>query len=193
MTTQEQRRATTRALIIAAAQNLFGSSGFDETTMDDIAKTAGVAKGAVYHHYKNKQEVFEAVFEAVSEDLVTTMLSDGQPDKDAVAMLLRSTQLFFTLCAEPKTARILLQDGPAVLGHANWLRLDSHHFGGLVTAALSEAMATGAIRKQPLAPLSRIILGAIQSAALDCAAQDNFNHAAKAYMAVFNDILKGLK
>jgi AcrR family transcriptional regulator len=193
MATQEERRLTTRTAIIEAAQRLFGSAGFDVTTMDDIAKKAGVAKGAVYHHYKNKREVFEAVFEAVSADLVATMLSKVDGGDDAVGMLVQSAQLFFDLCAEPQVSRILLQEGPAVLGHADWHRLDARHFGGLVTAALGGAMEAGAIREQPMAPLSRVILSAIQAAAIDCAAQDDFDSAAKDYLIVFRGLLEGLK
>lgn len=193
MATQEERRLATRTAIIETAQGLFGSAGFDVTTMDDIAKKAGVAKGAVYHHYKNKREVFEAVFEAVSADLVATMLSKVDGDDDAVGMLVQSAQLFFDLCAEPQVSRILLQEGPAVLGHADWHRLDARHFGGLVTAALGSAMEAGAIREQPLAPLSRVILSAIQAAAIDCASQDDFDSAAKDYLIVFRGLLEGLK
>ena len=193
MATQEERRAATRTAIIEAARELFGAASFDDTTMDDIAKQAGVAKGAGYHHYKHKRDVFEAVFASVSANLVATMLSKAEANDDAVATLMHSMKLFFDLCAQPQVSRILLQDGPAVLGHADWHRIDARHFGGLVTSALNGAMEVGAVRQQPLAPLSRIILSAIQAAAIDCAAQDDFDSAAKDYLIIFEGLLNGRK
>jgi hypothetical protein len=108
-------------------------------------------------------------------------------------MLMQATRSFFDQAAEPSVSRILLLDGPAVLGHEEWRRLDGEHFGGLVISALEMAMSSGAIRQQPLLPLSRIILGAIQSAAVDCAQQEDFDTAAIEYLSVFESILESLK
>ncbi len=192
MATQEERRTATRGAIIEAAQQLFGDPGFDATKIDDIAAKAGVAKGAVYHHFKNKNEIFEAVFSQVSSEIVTAMVSDIEPGVGTLETLTHSMKRFFDLCAPPHVSRIMLLDGPVVLGHANWQRLDAQHFGGLVTQALQEAMDAGAIRQQPLEPLSRVLLGGIQAAAIDCAAQKNFEAAAKSYLEVFEGILHAL-
>ena len=192
MATQEARRALTRSAVIEAAERLFGSEGFGSTTMDDIAVEAGVTKGAVYHHFKSKREVFEAVFEAVSSDLAGAVMHEVRPRGDIIEMLMSSTRLFFDLCANPATSRILLQDGPAVLGPQDWQRLDARHFGGLVTASLRMAMDAGAITHQPLEPLSNIMLAAIQAAALNCAASPDFQSAAALYSAAFGSILFGL-
>ncbi|PCJ71108.1 MAG: TetR family transcriptional regulator [Rhodobiaceae bacterium] len=192
MATQEERRAASRTAIINAARHLFGEVGFEATKVDDIAERAGVAKGGVYHYFKNKHKIFEAVFDAVSADLVAAMIGDIQSDGDAIGMLIQSVQQFFDLCAEPHIGRILLQDGPAVLGHADWQRIDAQHFGGLVTTALSAAMEAEAIRKQPLESLSKVVLAGVQAAAIDCAARDDFDAAAKDYLKVFEEILRGL-
>lgn len=193
MATQEERRTTTRAAIINAAQELFGAPGFDATKIDDIAAKAGVAKGAVYHHFKNKNEIFEAVFEQASSEVVAAMIQDVEPGGETLEMLMHSMKCFFDLCAPAHVSRILLLDGPVVLGHADWQRLDAQHFGGLVTLALKEAMEAGAIGRQPLEPLSRVLLGGIQAAAIDCAAQEDFEKAAKSYLQVFEGILHALR
>ena len=192
MAKQEERRAATRALIMDAAEKLFGAAGFDQTSIDDIALEAGVAKGAVYHHFKNKRDLFEAVFEIVSARLALALASEVSPGDDMVETLLTAMRSFFHLCATPETLRILLQDGPKVLGHAEWRRLDARHFGGLVTSALGLAMETGAIGRQPLEPLSHIMLAAIQAAAVDCAGQEDFDAAANRYLATFRSLLVGL-
>jgi len=192
MAKQEERRAATQAAVIAAAVNLFGAVGFDQTTIDDIAAEAGVAKGAVYHHFKSKRDVFEAAFESVSASLASAILTETRPDSDMIEMLMAATKAFFRLCADPATMRILLRDGPSVLGSEDWRRLDARHFGGLVTSALGMAMDAGAIKRQPLEPLSLVMLAAIQAAAIDCAAQTDFEASATLYLVTFENILAGL-
>lgn len=193
MATQKDRRETTRNLIVDSAYELFGTDGFDATTIDAIAAQAAVAKGAVYHHFANKRAIFSAVFETTAGDLVADLLTDIELSGDITAALIAATERFFTLCGEARVRRILLQDAPAVLGHAEWQRLDSEHFGGLVSAALGMAMESGAIKQRPLLPLSRVILGAMQAAALDCAAREDYAIATKEYLEVFAEILQGLK
>ena len=192
MAKQEDRRSATRALIVSAAAALFGSAGFDQTTIDDIAREAGVAKGAVYHHFKSKRDVFEAVFEMTSARLAIAVAGEIGPSDDMVKMLLTATRSFFRLCAAPPTLRIVLQDAPAVLGLDEWRRLDANHFGGLITSALSMAMETGAIKRQPLEPLSRVMLAAVQAAAIDCASQDDFETSSSLYLATFESLFAGL-
>ena len=85
MATQADRRAATQAAILKAARKLFGEDGFQQTTMDDIAAAARVAKGAVYHHFKTKEAVFEAVFDEVSHDLVAEIDKVSRAEKDVLA------------------------------------------------------------------------------------------------------------
>ena len=68
MTSQAQRRAATIAAIISAASELFTASGFDATSIDDIASSAGVAKGAFYHHFESKDEVLQALARRLAEE-----------------------------------------------------------------------------------------------------------------------------
>ena len=193
MATQKDRSETTRRLILNTGQDLFGTKGFDATTIDDIAAQAGLAKGAIYHHYKNKRAIFQSVFEAVTAELADELVGEIPAGDDMIAVLMGATRSFFAACAQPEVLRILHRDGPIVLGHAEWHRLDAQYFGGLVSATLEMAMASGAIRQQPLGPLSRVILGALQGAILDCAQQSDYERAAADYLVVFEGILEGLK
>ena len=189
---QEERRARTRTAIVAAARKRFGEVGFADTTIDGIAAAADVAKGAVYHHFASKEALFASVFEAVSTELVAKVAASARPEADPLDNLVRATRTYFALCADPPVARITLQDAPGVLGYERWRQLDAAHFGGLVSGGLQAAMRAGAIDEQPLAPLANIVLAAIQAAALDCAAQDDFETAAEAYLQSFVAILQGL-
>ena len=193
MAKQEQRREKTRALIVEAATTLFGRDGFDGTTIDDIAAQAGVAKGAVYHHFSNKRAIFESVFEWVSVSVVQYVRESVSGEPDILKSLIVGTRAYLMQCAIPEKGRILLQDGPAVLGWAEWRAADAHHFGGMVAKSLSIAMEKGVIRQQPVEELSQLILGAIQSAAFDCASQDNFEQATETYMGLMELLIGGLK
>lgn len=189
---QEERRAITRAKIIAAARDRFGNLGFAGTSMDAVAKDANVAKGAVYHHFASKEDLFTQVFEQVSGQLALTVASSIPHEADRISALKAATRTYFQLCAEPSITRITLQDAPSVLGFELWRQIDAAHFGGLVSAGLSLAMEDGLMTRQPVGSLSNIFLAAIQAAALDCAARADFAAAAQAYQVSLDAIIDGL-
>jgi AcrR family transcriptional regulator len=87
MATQIERRQQTRDAIIAAATTLFGDKGFGATTMDEIAAAAGVAKGAVYHHFPAKGAVFEAVLRKASKALAIEVNAKAVHAPDVLGML----------------------------------------------------------------------------------------------------------
>ena len=129
MAKQAERRAATSEAILAAARRLFGTQGFAATTMDEIAEGASVAKGAVYHHFRTKEAVFEAVFDLVSRDLVAEIDSTARVEKDVLAAMVAGTQHYFAATAKGPTGQIILRDGPAVLGWERWREIDAKHFG----------------------------------------------------------------
>lgn len=190
---QNERRARTKAAIIAAATEHFGQKGFGETTIDEIALAAKVAKGAVYHHYVSKQALFEAVFDEVSSRLAAELASRKPRNSATIEPLIDATKGYFELCAIPSTTQITLRDAPGVLGYERWKELDAKHFGGLVAFGLDAAMKAGVLREQPVEPLAKMFLAAIQAAALECAVQDDFERAAQPYLAVMTTMLEGLK
>ncbi len=193
MTRQEVRRETTRSAIVAAAIDLFGHQGYDGSSIDAVAAAAGVAKGAVYHHFPNKRALFASAFDAVSADVAARVADISSDHRDGLGALQTGARVYFEACASAPTQRILLQDGPAVLGLAEWRSIDARHFGGQVRAALGFAMKQAVIRAQPLDAATTLVLGALQAAAIDCAAQDSFKDAAREHLAVFASLLNGLR
>jgi AcrR family transcriptional regulator len=95
MTTQTERRQVTRDAIVAAPTSLFGQKGFAATSVDEIAAAAGVAKGAVYHHFANKEAVFEAVLRQSSAALAADITAKIVRAPDALVMLVRGTEAYF--------------------------------------------------------------------------------------------------
>jgi AcrR family transcriptional regulator len=193
MAKQAERRATTIDAILTAARRLFGAQGFAATTMDDIAEGAGLAKGAVYHHFKTKEAVFEAVFDQVSRDLVAEIDRAARAEKDVLAAMVAGTQHYFAACAKGPTGRIILRDGPAVLGWERWRAIDAEHFGGKMPRALAAAMESGLIARQPVEPLARLLLGAVTEAAVACSGRSDIARAGAEYARAFRSLIEALR
>jgi len=193
MAKQAERRAATTEAILKAGRRLFGERGFAATTMDDIAEAAEVAKGAVYHHFATKEPVFEAVFEAVSRDLVADIERTTRSERDVLSAMVAGTQHYFAACAKGPACQIILRDGPAVLGWERWREIDAEHFGGKFPRALEVAMDAGLIARQPIEPLSRLLLGAVTEAAVACAGRPDVLKAGSEYSRAFKSLLEALR
>jgi AcrR family transcriptional regulator len=193
MAKQAERRAATTEAILKAGRRLFGERGFAATTIDDIAEAARVAKGAVYHHFATKEAVFEAVFDQVSLDLVQEVDRAARTEKDVLAAMVAGTQHYFAACAKGPTGRIILRDGPAVLGWERWREIDAQHFGGKIPLALTAAMDAGLIARQPVEPLARLLLGAVTEAAVACAGRSDVLKADGEYSRAFKSLLEALR
>lgn len=193
MAKQSERRQATRDAIVAAAAALFGRKGFAATIIDEIAASAGVAKGAVYHYFPNKEAVFEAVLRQTSAALAADITAKVVHASDVLTMLARGTEAYFAACAQGATGRILLKDGPAVLGWARWREIDEEHFGRAIPRALASAMDQQLIDSQPIGPLSRLLLGAVTEAAAACATSDDPATTGREHAAAFERLIQGLR
>lgn len=169
MTTQAERRQATIGAILTAAGLLFSKHGFDATSIDDIASRAGVAKGAVYHHFDSKEEIFGRVFERMTAELAALVPPAARTGKDLLDSIGRGTLKYLTTIASDDFRQVLLIDGPAVLGWGKWREVDARYFGGLMKAPL-ETMLEDSASQRELEALGHLIAGAVTEAALVCAA-----------------------
>lgn len=193
MARQAERREATRAAIVAAAGDLFAAQGFADTTVDQIAGAASVAKGAVYHHFPTKEAVFEAVFLETSIALAGRVKAASRKAADELDRLLQGTRAYFAACAEPATGRIMLKDGPAVLGWERWREIDAEHFMAKMPDLLEAAMKRGLIARQPAAPLARLLVGAVTEAAVACAGAADPAATGRAHVRALETLLAGLR
>lgn len=193
MASQAERRATTRGAILQAAASLFSSQGFAAVSVDAIAAAAGVAKGAVYHHFPAKEAIFEAVFEDTSRALVGRVAARSAGARDTLDAMVVGCRAYFEACAEPGVGRIILRDGPAVLGWERWRRIDAEHFGRMVPAGLAAAMDQGLLPRQPVEPLARLLVGAVTEAAVACAASNDPAETGRAHVAALETLIEGLR
>jgi AcrR family transcriptional regulator len=193
MATQAERREKTRTAIVKAAKRIFGERGFASATMDDIAGAARVAKGAVYHHFPTKEALFEEAFEQVSIELVADLDQISRAESDPLAAMAAGTQGYFAACSKGATGQIILRDGPAVLGWERWREIDAKHFGGKFPRALTAAMDTGLIARQPVEPLARLLLGAVTEAAVASSSGDDIARIGAEYARAFRTLLDALR
>jgi AcrR family transcriptional regulator len=193
MARQAERLEATRGAILAAGGQLFGAQGYAATSIDQIAAAAGVAKGAVYHHFVSKERLFEAVFKRATADLAVEVMHATARAADVWDALAVGTSAYFDACSTGPTAQIVLKDGPAVLGWERWRAVDAEHFGAMMPATLETAMRQGLIAEQPIEPLARLLLGAATEAAAACAASATPVETGRAHAAAFRSLLEALR
>jgi AcrR family transcriptional regulator len=115
--------AQTRAALVAAGRRLFGENGFRATSVEDLAREARVTTGALYHHFPTKTAVFEAVFVQAHTDLMKASAKAAQGASDGIEELARGFEAFLDGVLQPDMQRILIVDGPAVLGLARYTEI----------------------------------------------------------------------
>jgi AcrR family transcriptional regulator len=190
---QAQRLEATRGAILEAATARFGADGYAGTTVDGIAAAAGVAKGAVYHHFATKERLFEAVLQATTARLAAEVTRSAAGAADIWDAMSVATEAYFEACSVGPTAQIVLKDGPAVLGWERWREIDVEHFGQATPGALETAMQQGLIARQPVEPLARLLLGAATEAAAAVAASADPVAAGRAHADAYRALLEGLR
>src|SRR5437588_8348323 len=151
----EQGEAT-RAALVRAAQRLFTRKGYGATSTEEIVRTAKVTRGALYHHFSDKEELFRAVFEATEAQMLERVLGVAADVPTPLAQLQVAIDAFLDACLDPTLRRIILQEGPAVLGWTTWHEIDSKYAFGAVSAGLQLAMDSGELERQPVEPLANL-------------------------------------
>lgn len=168
MTSQAERSAATVAAIVSAAGELFTARGFDAASIDDIADRAGVAKGAVYHHFESKEQIFARVFEHMTAALASEVVAAAAAGTGILDRFERGTLKYLTAIAGDKFRQVLLTDGPAVLGWEKWREIDARYFGNAMQAPIDrQRLAHLSVRE--MEAIGHLIAGAVSEAALVCA------------------------
>ncbi|MFZ2174398.1 MAG: TetR family transcriptional regulator [Rhodococcus sp. (in: high G+C Gram-positive bacteria)] len=186
------RAEATRNALVAAARRLFVEKGYHATSTEEIVIAAEVGtRGALYHHFEGKQALFRAVFELVEEDLLSAAPRPAE-STDALTLLREGLIGFLHASVTPEVQRIILIDGPAVLGWQEWRALEERYGLGTIRSLLELAMSAGSLRKQPIDALAHILLAAIDEAALFVANASNPDTAKEEAVAVVDQLLSGL-
>ena len=192
--TQAERTAATRAALLTAARNLFADKGFSEVSTQEIVEAAGVTRGALYHQFSDKAELFTAVYEEVEAELVAAVAAGIAHEDPAgsVAAMRQGARLFLDLCAAPEVQRIVLVDAPSVLGWEQWRAIGVKYGLGVIEAMLAQAVAEGEIPDQPVRAGAHVLLGALDEAALYVSRAEDPQRARADMYAVCDRIITGL-
>lgn len=197
--TQAARSDRTRRALVRAGRRLFTRHGYGAVGTEAIVRAAGVTRGAMYHQFAGKSELFEAVFEAVEAAVMTRLarrldeverLSGNAPD--ALELLERGIEAWLDVCRDREVQQIVLLDGPAVLGWERWREISLRHAGAMMEAALEGAMANGHLRAQPVRPLALVLIAALDEAALYVARADDPESARSEMVAALDHLVGGL-
>ncbi len=168
MPTQAERTEATRGRLVATARRLFAEKGFAATSTEEILGEAAVSRGALYHHFASKTDLFRAAFEAVEDDLTAQILAAaaGSGETDPLRILELGFDAFLDQCVHPEVQRIVMLDGPTVLGWDTWHELDERYAFGTIKTVLTMAAQTGRIDEASVEPLSHLLLGAVMQAGM---------------------------
>jgi AcrR family transcriptional regulator len=188
-----QREATTAALI-SAARVLFAEKGYAGVGTEEIVQRAGVTRGALYHHFRGgKEDLFHAVLVQVSAETTQRVLAKADAAGDPWETLMVGVDAFLDASAIPEVQRIMLVDGPAVLGWDVWRAADGEFALSALEQALQHAMDTGGMVSQPARPLAHVLLGAIDEAAMVVARAEDPEAARVEMGQTMRRLLEGLR
>ena len=168
---REEHAADTRQALVSAARRLFAAQGYAATGTEQVVGAAGLTRGALYHHFRDKTDLFRAVMEQVArevaEQVTARVLNDpGAGEPGAWAQLRAGFRCYLDVCADSDFQRIVLVDGPAALGRDAWEVLVDQHGYDLLTAWLGRAVKEGSIPALPLPALARLLAAVIAEASL---------------------------
>lgn len=173
--TQHERTAHTRTALVAVGRRLFGSEGYAQVSADRLAREAGMTRGALYHQFADKAELFAAVLEDVEAEIGERVAAAviGLDPADTGALLLAGAAAWLDASSEPDLQRIVLIDGPSVLGWERWREICLRYTVGLVAALIADGIERGSIPAQPVTALTHVLVGAVDEAALYLAKADD--------------------
>lgn len=170
--TQQERSDATTGKLLAAARALFAEAGYAATSLDQIAAAASVTKGALYHHFEGKRDIFRAVYELEQARLSDLALAAYGRKRDPWDAFEAGCRAFLEASLDPGVQRITLLDAPGALGWEEMRELESHSFDMMV-AGLGHAMDAGRVPRRPAEPLAYLLFGALCEAAMAIARADD--------------------
>jgi len=162
-TTKADQSEATRARLLKIARTLFTKRGYAGTSLEEITRRAKLTKGALYHHFESKQAIFTAVYLQVEEELAEQVLSATE----GVAVERRLKVGFATyldLCTDPTVGQIVLIDAPSAVDSREYDRITEEYALAMTVEALRAAMAAGYLRRHPVEPLARVLVGGLREA-----------------------------
>jgi AcrR family transcriptional regulator len=192
---QVERTRTTQDALIRTARRLFAERGYAHVPADEIAAEAGLTRGALYHHYADKQALFRVVFEALEGEITDEIRAAADEHSVGWVSVTAALTTFLDVCQRPEVVQIALTDAPAVLGWQTWREIEAMHGLGLITEHLQALSAAGLLVRAPVPMLAQLTVSAVIEAALLIANADDQDaaraEAGEALLAMFAGLVRG--
>ena len=196
-TTHVGRRETearaTREALIEAALELFTERGYAAVGTEEIVARAKVTRGALYHHFEDKRDLFRAVFQRVEGGLMERIGARMKAASDPWELMLNGMRSFLDACEEPAVKQVALTDAPSVLGWQEWREIDNRHGLGLTRTALEGAVAAGVLRPIAVEPMAHLFVAALSEAAFVIAYADRPRKARAEVEQALIQLVEGLR
>jgi AcrR family transcriptional regulator len=167
-----QGRAT-REQLIEVATRLFAERGYEDTSIEAVLAAAGVSRGALYHHFAGKDDLFFAVVQSVGNRVTAEVAEAASGAPDAFATLQAAALAWINLAGDPVIQRVMLTDGPSVLGWERWRTMDEQQTLGAVRAMLQEISDSGGLAAELVDAFAHMILAALDEIAVVIARADD--------------------
>ena len=170
--TQAERRAATRRSLLDAARSMFAENGYHGTAAEEIVRRAGMTRGALYHHFEDKKDLFRAVVDEMEGEIDEEIEEAERAQPNLPETVMAGYRAFLDAVLVPEMRRTFFLEGPAVLGW-EWREIDARHAVGKIEEGLASLIAEGFVEPQPVGPLARLINGALLEAAFFAAASED--------------------
>jgi AcrR family transcriptional regulator len=190
---RQEYSASTKRALVDVAQELFTERGYAGTSLDEIVAGARVTKGALYHHFSGKQALFESVFEKVEERAAKDIHKAVRGQRDPWEKALGGLRAFLEVLQEPQYRRIVIADGPAVLGYEKYREQEERTTFGIVQEIVSAVLETYELEPSMVETFSRVFFGAMSAAGAAVSTAEDPRRASEEVEAAIAYILAGLR
>jgi AcrR family transcriptional regulator len=190
---RERQAAATREQLVAVARQRFTEQGYAATSIEDIVQRAGVAKGALYHHFSGKDALFRAVYEAVLADVVSAVMAAASAQQEPWASVRAGLSAFLDACLDPAFRRIVILESVSVLHpEIREAEIGQVELPTLRTV-LKPLAASAALPGVAVDPLAHVALGGLYGAALFMARSPDPGAARREVDVVLDTLIGGLR
>lgn len=162
---REESAEATRTALIETSRALFAGRGYADVSIDEITAGTRVTRGALYHHFEDKRELFRAVVEAVERDLTEEVRRKARAERDPWDQLRAACDAYLDACLAPEVQRIVVLDAPPVLGWRVWCEIDKRHGLGVFAEHLAASRDAGLLAAQSVETAAQLLLGALNTGA----------------------------
>ena len=183
----------TRRQLLDIARRLFAERGFAGAGTEEVARRAGVTRGALYYHFRDKRNLFLAVVEDLQQQILDRVQRVASAEADPWEGLRVGLHAYLDACMDPAVQRIVLTDAPSVLGRSTWRELDARYGFGLLRAALQGLIDAGLMAPQPVDPLAHMLLGALSEAGMVIAESEDMVATRREVGDALDRLLHGLR